>query len=102
MERVHRRTCPTLSCLFLLPEQLPGVVSHSGKEEHQVTFEFPKMIVAQNNWFYERAPIGIERDEIQPSERGGILVLFADRFAEDIACNMECSFCQVVFGERTI
>ena len=77
-------------------------MSRAGKEQHQIALELVEMIAPQSDRFHQGGPVRVESYEVQSSEGGGVFVLFSHRFAENIACDVEGSFRQRVFGEWEI
>src|SRR3954467_9426279 len=99
VKRLYRGTCLSSGGLFLLLQEFPRIVSHTGKKQHQIAFEFAEMIATQHNWLHRRAAILVEGNKVQSPKSSSVFILFADGFAEDITRNVERSLRQVVLGK---
>src|SRR5271169_4628463 len=70
------------------------------KEKHEILLEFVQYRRVQIDGLNECATVRMERDEVQASKSRGVFILFSDVFSKEVACDVEGTFCKLIFGDR--
>src|SRR6266581_5426667 len=100
MQRLNGLSDFLLGGVLLLGKYSPRVVGCAGKKQHQIVLQFRHRSRPEVNRLHPRAAIGKELDEIHSPECRCVFILFADMPLQNLACDMESRFRQVLLRQR--
>jgi hypothetical protein len=88
--------------LLLFLQDRPGMMGGPGEEQHQVRLEFAQQPGIKIHGLHFRKTIGAKSNEIQTTECSRKFVLPADVPSQYITSDVERTFCEIIFLNRTI
>ena len=81
---------------LLAPEDVRRAAGQAREKDQQIGLNLSDGVAPAQDWVHGNRFIGVELDEVQAAESGGVLVLFADRFAAALDLNLRGLACQLV------
>ena len=89
---------PRIDVLDLFAEDGPGIALVTGPEQHDVVEDRGQHLVRHSLRLDHHGSARAEREQVEPAERGRVLVLLADRLAEHVDLDVACLLGQLARG----